>query len=127
MTKDDLDYFRRLIRGRLAQLSQELQEQERLARLEAEQATSEDRSVYSVHMADRGTDAMEREKSLLFVQRTDDYMEYLQEALDRVENGTYGICRTCGREIGRARLEAVPIATQCIACKSKNEKVPQHP
>ena len=124
MTKDDLEYFRKLIQDRLAQVSQEFQEQERLSRTEAEQVASEDRSAYSLHMADRGTDAMEREKSLLFAQRADDYIENLQEALNRIDAGTFGVCRVCHNEIGRARLEAVPTATQCIACKSKQDKTP---
>ena len=77
-------------------------------------------------MADHGTDAMEREKSLFLAQRGGDYLDYLGEALQRVENGTFGVCRVCGGEIGRARLEAVPTATQCIECKSKREKESQN-
>ncbi|MEW6750210.1 MAG: TraR/DksA C4-type zinc finger protein [Candidatus Latescibacterota bacterium] len=124
MDKDDLEYFKTLILTKLTQTSQELEEFERISRVEGAQEASEDRSAYSLHMADRGTDAMEREKNLLFAQRTDDYIEYLQEALQRIEAGTFGRCRTCGGEISRARLEAVPTATQCIACKSKQDKAP---
>lgn len=121
MNKDDLEFFRKLIHEKLTDNSEELEEHERISRTEGEMA-SEDRSAYSLHMADRGTDAMEREKNLLFAQRTDDYLEYLNEALQRLEDGTFGSCRVCGGEIGRARLEAVPTATQCIACKSKQDK-----
>lgn len=122
MDKENLDFFRRLIQDKLAQLLQDFQEQGRSSREDAEQTSSEDRSAYSLHMADRGTDAMEREKNLLFAQRTDDYIEYLQEALGRIDDGTYGVCRVCGGDIGRARLEAVPTATQCISCKSKQDR-----
>ena len=73
-------------------------------------------------MADRGTDAMEREKNLLFAQREGSYLDYVQEALQRIEDGTFGVCRVCGGEIGRARLEAVPTATQCIQCKSGTDQ-----
>ena len=73
-------------------------------------------------MADHGTDAMEKEKSQLLAQRGGDYIEYLHEALQRIAEGTFGLCRICGGEIGRARLEAVPTATQCINCKSKRER-----
>jgi RNA polymerase-binding protein DksA len=125
MNKEDLEFFRKLILDKLAETSQELEEFERKSRSEDAQEASEDRSAYSLHMADRGTDAMEREKNLLFAQRTDDYIEYLNEALQRIKNGSFGTCRICGGEIGRARLEAVPTATQCIACKSKqNEEAP---
>ena len=65
---------------------------------------------------------MVREKNLLFAQREGSYIDYLDEALQRVADGSFGTCRTCGGEIGRARLEAVPTATQCIECKSKDDK-----
>ena len=90
--------------------------------LDDAQESSDDRSSYSLHMAERGTDAMEREKTMLFAQREGAYLDYLDEALVRVADGTYGSCRVCNTEIGRARLEAVPTATQCIDCKSKADQ-----
>ena len=125
MNKEDLEFFRKIIQAKLADTSEELEEHERISRTEGAQMASEDRSAYSLHMADRGTDAMEREKNLLFAHRADDYIEYLNEALQRLEEGTFGACRVCGGEIGRARLEAVPTATQCIACKSKQDQEAQ--
>jgi RNA polymerase-binding protein DksA len=121
MNKENLEHFRKLILDKLSQTTQELEEFERVSRTDTAQEASEDRSAYSLHMADRGTDAMEREKNLLFAQRSDDYLEYLNEALQRVAEGTFGTCRVCSGEIGKARLEAVPTATQCIACKSKQD------
>lgn len=121
MTKEELAFFRNLILEKRSQAAAGLEEIERVARNEAAQESTEDRSAYSLHMADRGTDAMEREKSLLFAQREGDYLELLNEALERIENGAFGICRICGSEVGRARLEAVPTATQCIDCKSRQE------
>ncbi|GAB4276899.1 MAG: RNA polymerase-binding protein DksA [Deferrisomatales bacterium] len=46
----------------------------------------------------------------------------IQEALDRIEQGTYGICETCGEDIGEKRLEARPVTTQCIDCKTEAEQ-----
>ncbi len=119
MTKEELKFFRNLILEKRSQAAAGLEEIERVARDEAGRESTEDRSAYSLHMADRGTDAMEREKSLLFAQREGDYLELLNEAIERIENGTFGICRVCGGQVGRARLEAVPTATQCIDCKSR--------
>ena len=50
-----------------------------------------------------------------------DQLEYIDEALQRIDDGSFGICRICSGDIGRARLEAVPTATQCIECKSKKD------
>ncbi len=122
MDQEHLDFFKKLLLKKIAQTSDDVEAIENTARNEAREMASEDRSTYSLHMADHGTDAMEREKSLLLAQRGGDYIDYLNEALQRIEDGTFGICRTCKRPIGRGRLEAVPTATQCISCKSKREE-----
>jgi len=46
----------------------------------------------------------------------------IQEALDRIEDGSFGVCETCGEEISQKRLEARPVTTQCIDCKSEAEQ-----
>jgi RNA polymerase-binding protein DksA len=122
LDKELLDFFKKLLLKKIAQTSDDVEAIENTARNEARETASEDRSTYSLHMADHGTDAMEREKSLLLAQRGGDYIDYLNEALQRIEDGTFGICRTCKGPIGRGRLEAVPTATQCISCKSKREE-----
>ena len=83
------------------------------------QEASGDHSAYSFHMADQGTDSQEREKAFLFASRESQYLERLDKALKRIEEGTYGICGKCGGDIRKERLEAVPIATMCYDCKSK--------
>jgi len=86
------------------------------------QEASGDHSAYSFHMADQGTDAMEREKAFLFASRDEKYLKQINEALERIENGTYGICRVTGNEIGRERLEAVPTTTISYEAKLKESK-----
>lgn len=87
-----------------------------------------DNLTYSTHMAEQGTDEMEREKNYMFVQRDEKYLGYLQDALTRIEHGTYGICRECIDEpknlcktcplIPKERMELVPITQHCIECKN---------
>ncbi|MBM3278989.1 MAG: isoleucine--tRNA ligase [Candidatus Handelsmanbacteria bacterium] len=125
MNGTDLQHFKQLILAKRAEVSQDLEERHRVSRSDEAQESSEDRSAYSLHMADRGTDAMEREKNMLLVQREGDYLDYLDEALQRIQAGTYGVCRSCKGPIARARLEAVPTATQCIDCKKKEGDGPQ--
>ena len=121
MKSEDLAFFKNLILEKVKQTNENVEIIEKNSRNEGTD-TSEDRSTYSLHMADHGTDSMEREKSLLLAQRGGDYLDYLNEALERIEAGTFGTCRLCGGMIGRKRLEAVPTATQCIECKSRQEK-----
>jgi len=87
-----------------------------------------DNLTYSTHMAEQGTDEMEREKNYMFVQRDEKYLGYLQDALTRIDQGIYGVCRECIDEpknlcktcplIPKERLELVPITQHCIECKN---------
>jgi DnaK suppressor protein len=77
---------------------------------------------YSNHLADIGTDYMEQEKNFYYASQEGHYLRALDEALERIDRGTYGICEICTLRIGTARLEAVPSARQCIKCKSESEK-----
>lgn len=81
-----------------------------------------DHSAYSFHMADQGTDAMEREKNFLYAQRNGRLLYHIDMALERIKNGTYGLCQSCGNPISDERLEAVPHARLCIQCKALEEK-----
>ena len=74
-------------------------------------------SVYSVHMADAGTDSFEREKGFHFMNRETDYHKLLIRALERVEDGTFGICKICKELIVEERMLEVPNATKCVKCK----------
>ena len=94
------------------------------AKLDRESMDS-DLSVYTDHMADQGTEAMEREKAALFATKEGRYIYRLEEALRRIYNDpeTFGDCHTCGSEVGFERLDALPHARYCIDCKRKEEDV----
>lgn len=81
---------------------------------------------YSFHMADLGTDAMEKEQSFYFIQRAEKNLSRINEALERIEKGTFGICKACPEphEINEERLTAVPTTEQCFQIKmAKKEKI----
>ena len=87
------------------------------------QASNGDLSAYSFHMADQGTDAMEREKAFLFASKEGRLLYHIDEALRRLykKPDIYGICEECGGEIGYDRLDALPHARLCIRCKEREE------
>jgi RNA polymerase-binding protein DksA len=118
----ELEYFDKLIRERREKALAAREEGESVTPKEAPKDSSGDLSAYSVHMPDQGTDAMEREMESLFAARDEKFIRHLDEALERIKDGTFGTCRTCGSHIGKARLEAVPNATECITCKSQRDK-----
>ncbi len=89
-------------------------------------------SPYSLHMAEQGTDAQEREKLYLWAQRESKFLAYLEDALIRIENGTYGLCIECIDEpknlcptcplIPKPRLLAVPHTQHCVEIKNAASK-----
>jgi RNA polymerase-binding protein DksA len=83
---------------------------------------SGDLSSYSSHMADMGSDSMEREKAFLFASVKRRRMDEITLALTRIDAGTFGVCESCGNAIPVKRLERMPGASLCIACKEKEEK-----
>ncbi len=79
-------------------------------------------SASATHMADLGTDEIEREKAYLLATHEGRYLYRIIEALRRIIQGEYGICQECGSNIGINRLEAVPHARFCIECKTEIEQ-----
>jgi len=87
------------------------------------QSSDGDLSSYSFHMADQGTDTMEREKQFLFASQEGRYLWHVNEALRRLYGSpdTFGTCHGCGKDIAFDRLDALPHARLCISCKEKEE------
>lgn len=94
-----------------------------MAKADRESADS-NLAAYTDHMADQGTEAQEREKAALFATKEGRYLYRLQEALRRLHSDpkNFGMCHTCGAELGFERLDALPHARYCIDCKRKEEE-----
>src|SRR5881227_3112951 len=89
----------------------------------SQQASDGDLSAYSFHMADQGTDAMEREKAFLFASQEGRFLWHIDQALRRLYKSpdTFGKCHNCGKDIAFERLDALPHARYCIDCKQREE------
>lgn len=120
-SKQDLEYFRTIILEKKKEILEELETfRDSMMDTQTGEYVSEN-STYSTHM-EQGTDAMEREKMFLFASREGKFLNYLEDALKRIDKGTYGHCTECGKLIEKERLEAVPHAQQCLECKLKRGK-----
>jgi DnaK suppressor protein len=118
LTQKELNYFKELISE---QKNEILENARRLRESIVDENTGDyigENSTFSMHMAEHGTDEMEREKAFMFIQRDEKHLFYLENALERIEKKTYGLCVTCGKPIDKGRLEAVPITQHCIKCKT---------
>jgi DnaK suppressor protein len=118
LSQKELNYFKELIGEQKAEI---LENARRLRESIVDESTGDyivENSTFSMHMAEHGTDEMEREKAFMFIQRDEKHLFYLENALERIEKKTYGLCVTCGKPIDKGRLEAVPITQHCIKCKT---------
>jgi DnaK suppressor protein len=112
MDKKDLDYFEQLLQEQLKELLSQADD------------TVSDMTGPSDNFPDP-TDRASLEADRNFILRIRDreskLIKKIKKALDRIENGTFGICESCGEDISVSRLKARPVTTQCINCKTKEE------
>lgn len=121
LNRDELKYFEKLLNEKKETLLQEQSYLEDNAlRLNSKDGAG-DLSSHAYHLADHATETQDREQAFHLASREGKFLYYIEEALDRVRAGTFGICRKCGTLIPKARLEAVPTAKMCINCKSQQE------
>ncbi|MDR9418474.1 TraR/DksA family transcriptional regulator [Gracilimonas sp.] len=114
---EELEYFRDIIIKKMEDAEEEMNALQNTLRESMENASDE--SAYSYHMADAGTDAQEREKTYMLFNRTKKFLKYLDDALQRIDNKTYGVCKVTGKKISKGRLEAVPHTQLSIDAKLK--------
>ncbi len=85
------------------------------------QDNAEDSMIYSMHMAEQGSEAIEKEKTYTQMNRINDYLRKLDEALERIKDKSYGVCKECGILIAKERLMAVPITTLSASFKIRQQ------
>ena len=112
MRKKDIEYFRRLLTERLENLLAEAYET--VSGMTGEIANFPDPTDRASLEADRNFMLRIRDRERKLIMK-------IRQALERMDNGTYGICETCGSDISIKRLKARPVTTQCIDCKTKEE------
>jgi DnaK suppressor protein len=122
LKKKDSDHFEKRLLEERDKLVKELKHMDETVLNQSPRDASGDLSAYSFHMADMGTDSMEREKAFLAASAEGRNLIEVDEALRRLYRGDYGTCQICNAEIPRKRLDVVPHATLCLPCKEKEEK-----
>ena len=85
-------------------------------------AEGSEASAFGMHQADAGSDAYDRDFALSLLSQEQDSLYEIDEALKRIENGTYGVCEMSGKAIPHARLEALPFTRYTVECQAELEK-----
>jgi DnaK suppressor protein len=121
MTKAEINSYRRRLLALKKRLGVDLSELEEEALQPVGGETSGGLSDVPVHPADLGTDNYEEEVALTMLENEAQLLVEINDALARIEHGTFGRCENCGQEISRERLEALPYARYCTRCARKFE------
>ena len=78
-------------------------------------------STLPLHLADMGTDNFEQDTTLGLMESESRELQEIEEALERIKEGSFGLCEACKKEIPRARLKAIAYARLCVDCQKKEE------
>ena len=120
---------KRWTEAELAELRKELESELTELRAEISKAESEIAARMGDAVADAGDDqadagakTFQREHELALTHNARELLAQNERALARIVSGTYGVCESCGEPIGKARLQAFPRATLCVACKQREER-----
>lgn len=122
MRKTDLDRFRKLIDEEKERVEKSLFKHTKIIHHEGEDFGGDLAKAHSNHMADQGSDEFQYETTIHFATTEGRYLYQLDQAMQRIEDGTYGTCNGCGKQIGKARLKAKLDARLCIECKEREER-----
>lgn len=114
MKKKDLEFFKSLLNTRLEELLN--QAGDTVSDMHAPKGNFPDPT-------DRASYEAERNFELRIRDREHKLIKKVKKALERINEGTFGLCETCGEDISIERLRARPVTTQCIDCKTKEEKL----
>ena len=119
-SKIELEKFKKIVTSMKDDAKEELEmlEQQLIMMADGE---GMDESSYSTHLTEQASDAVEREKAYLQSQRTSDYINKLDDAIVRIDHGTFGICRMCGLKLDSKRMMAVPVTQVCTTFKNTSK------
>lgn len=120
--KKELAIFKKLILKRKEEILEGIKHISEDTLKKSQKDAAGDISGYTYHMADIATDTYDREFSLGLVSNEREALYELDDALKKIEEGTFGICENCKGLITKTRLRAVPYARLCLKCQEKKEK-----
>lgn len=120
-SKKDLNYFKNLILKIKEEIIDGLKHSEDTLKKSPREASG-DISGYAFHMADLATDTYDREFSLDLASNERQLLYEIDEALKRIEDGTFGTCEVCKSTINKKRLKAIPYTHLCLKCQEAKEK-----
>ncbi|MCX5710121.1 MAG: TraR/DksA family transcriptional regulator [Candidatus Omnitrophica bacterium] len=122
LSKKELGEFKKLVLKKKEEILDDIKHISDDTLKKSQKEASGDISGYTYHMADVATDSYDREFSLGLASNERKFIYELDDALKRIEEGTFGVCEDCKALIAKNRLKAVPHTRLCVKCQEKREK-----
>ncbi|MGH3022180.1 MAG: TraR/DksA family transcriptional regulator [Gaiellaceae bacterium] len=116
----DTERFRKLLLDERSRVSSTIEHLHESNSVSLEEETEEE--TYDNHLADSATATLNREIDYTLEENSENVLGAVNRALERIDEGTYGTCARCGKQIAEERLEAIPYATRCIDCQRLAER-----
>jgi RNA polymerase-binding protein DksA len=118
---EEIESFRKALLGLQARLRGDLDQMTDEALHQSGGEAAGNLSRLPMHMADLGTETFDQDFTLGLIENEQETLGQINEALGRIDRGTYGTCEECGEAIARPRLQALPYTSSCIECARKRE------
>ena len=123
-SKTKLEKFKKAISKKMGAVSDDIESiKEGIGNASNKQGGVTPDSIFSVHMADAGTDSHEQEKNFMLMNRESDYFKNLKVALERIEEGTFGVCKICNNLIPEERMWKFLTLPNVFSVKKKKNLV----
>jgi len=122
LARKELAEFKKLVLKKKQEVLDEINHISEDTLKKSQKEASGDISGYTYHMADVATDTYDREFSMGIASNERKVIYELDDALKKIEEGTFGVCEECAGLISKSRLKAVPYARYCVKCQEKKEK-----
>ncbi len=122
MLEKELEKYKDLLLHKLVLLRQSVKDMEDSVLNRSRLDSSGDLTNIPTHIADISADTFSQDLTLGLIENEEDVIRKIENALERIDNKTYGICEYCKKKISKKRLEHVPYALLCIKCKTEEEQ-----
>jgi RNA polymerase-binding protein DksA len=122
MTDQELQHYKKKLLEKLVGLKQSIQDMGESVLERSRMDATGDITNIPTHIADISADSFWQDLTLGLIENKERVIKNIESALERIENGSYGICENCNEEISKKRLDHVPYTKLCINCKMEDER-----
>jgi len=127
MEKNKLDYYEKKLINEKKKVNNLIENMRKNETIDSKSEIASELSFYDNHPSDLATEINDIEKGMALRENETTILEKIDAAINRIQDGTYGICKNCGKKISEKRLEFLPYAENCVECQTKMASIKPRP